>query len=128
MLLFFYELTELVKAFKEREISQPRYNPPNLWFRLEPIKSIFSLKIFLSCAKCIHRRCYMKKGVLKNFWGLQLQGLRPTTLLKKRLWHRCFPGGFVKFLRTLFLQNTEYLRATASCCSTDLLNRTNMST
>ena len=27
----------------------------------------------------------------------------PATLLKKRLWHRCFPVNFVKFLRTLFL-------------------------
>ena len=26
--------------------------------------------------------------------------------LKKRLWHRCFPVNFVKFLRTPFLQNT----------------------
>ena len=25
-----------------------------------------------------------------------------ATLLKKRLWHRCFPLNFVKFLRTLF--------------------------
>ena len=33
--------------------------------------------------------------------------LRPATLLKKRLWHRCFPGNFVKFLRTPFLQNTS---------------------
>ena len=31
---------------------------------------------------------------------------RPATLLKKRLWHRCFPVNFVKFLRTPFLQNT----------------------
>ena len=29
-----------------------------------------------------------------------------ATLLKKRLWHRCFPLNFVKFLRTLILQNT----------------------
>ena len=28
---------------------------------------------------------------------------RPTTLLKKRTWHRCFPVKFAKFLRTLFL-------------------------
>ena len=27
---------------------------------------------------------------------------RPATLLKKRLWHRCFLVNFVKFLRTLF--------------------------
>ena len=26
--------------------------------------------------------------------------LRPATLLNKRLWHRCFPVNFAKFLRT----------------------------
>ena len=33
--------------------------------------------------------------------------LRPATLLKKILWHRCFPVNFAKFLRTPFLQNTS---------------------
>ena len=33
--------------------------------------------------------------------------LRQATLLKKRLWHRCFPVSFVKFLRAPFL--TEHL-------------------
>ena len=33
--------------------------------------------------------------------------LWPATLLKKRLWRRCFPMNFVKFLRTLFLQDTS---------------------
>ena len=37
----------------------------------------------------------------------KVAGLRPATLLKKRLWHRCFPVNFVKFLRTPFL--TEHL-------------------
>ena len=32
----------------------------------------------------------------------------PATLLKKRLWHSCFPVSFAKFLRTPFL--TEHLR------------------
>ena len=32
--------------------------------------------------------------------------LRPATLVKKRLWHSCFPVNFVKFVRTPFLQNT----------------------
>ena len=57
----------------------------------------------------------MKKGVLKNFakftgkhlWQSlfynKVAGLTPATLLKKRLWHRCFPVDFVKFLRTPFL-------------------------
>ena len=34
--------------------------------------------------------------------------LKPRTLLKKRLWHRCFPVNFEKFLRTPFF--TEHLR------------------
>ena len=33
---------------------------------------------------------------------LQALGLRPETLLKKRLWHGCFPVNFAKFLRTTF--------------------------
>ena len=33
---------------------------------------------------------------------------KPATLLKKRLWHRCFSVNFAKFLRTPFL--TEHLR------------------
>ena len=31
--------------------------------------------------------------------------LRPATLLKRRLWHRCFFVNYVNFLRTSFLQN-----------------------
>ena len=34
--------------------------------------------------------------------------LRPATLLKKSLWHRCFPVNFAKFIRTPFF--TEHLR------------------
>ena len=37
----------------------------------------------------------------------KVAGLRPATLLKKRLWHRRFPVNFGKFLRTPFL--TEHL-------------------
>ena len=32
---------------------------------------------------------------------------RPAALLKKRLWHRCFPVNLAKFLRTTFLQNSS---------------------
>ena len=35
------------------------------------------------------------------------QKQRPATLLKKRLWYRCFPVNFEKFLRTPSLQNTS---------------------
>ena len=34
----------------------------------------------------------------------------PATLLKKRLWHRCFPVNFAKFLRTpLFIKHLWWL-------------------
>ena len=38
------------------------------------------------------------------YFLIKLQA-RPVTL-KKRLWHRCLPVIFVKYLRTPFLQNT----------------------
>ena len=56
----------------------------------------------------------MKKGDLRNFAKFtgkllcqslfinKVVGLKPATLLKKRLWHRCFPVNFAKFLRTPF--------------------------
>ena len=65
-----------------------------------------------------HQRCSVRKGVLRNFAKLtehlcqslffnKVTGLRPATLLKKRLWHRCFSVNFAKFPRTPFLQNTS---------------------
>ena len=63
------------------------------------------------------------KGFLKNF--VNFTGKHPcqslfwnkfiTTLLKKRLWHRCFSVKFANFLRTSFLYNTsERLLLTSS--------------
>ena len=37
---------------------------------------------------------------------MELDDVEPAILLKQRLWYRCFPVNFVKFLRTPFLQNT----------------------
>ena len=36
----------------------------------------------------------------------EVTGMKPTTLFKKRLWHRCFPVNFGIFLRTFFSWNT----------------------
>ena len=59
---------------------------------------------------------FCRKGVLRNFAKFtgkhlchslffnKVAGLRPATLLKKRLWHRCFPVNFAKFLKTPFLR------------------------
>ena len=65
-----------------------------------------------------HQRCSVKKGVLRNFakftgkhlcqslYFNKVAGLRPATLLKKGLLHRCFSLDFAEFLRIPFLQNT----------------------
>ena len=80
-----------------------------------------TLHIFsgVSIVRSSHRRCSIKKGVLRNFTKFKGKhlcqslfinknaGLRPAILLKKRLWHKCFPVNFAKFLKTSFLQNTS---------------------
>ena len=47
------------------------------------------------------------KHLCQSLFFNKVAGLRPATLLKKRLRHRCFPVNFVRFLRTHFLQNTS---------------------
>ena len=73
----------------------------------------------------------MKKSVFKNFTkftGKQLRqsfffnkvaDLRLETLLKERLWHRCFPVNFANHLRTPFF--TEHLPWLLLKCETFLL-------
>ena len=63
--------------------------------------------------------CSVRKAVLRNFAKFtekhlcqsvffnKVAGLSPATLLKKKLWHRCFLVDFAKFLRTPFLWNTS---------------------
>ena len=73
---------------------------------------------------------FYKKGVYKNlskftgkylcqgFFFKKVAGLRPGTLLKKRLWGRCFPANFENFKNTFL---TEHLRTTASVSHLDRL-------
>ena len=60
------------------------------------------------------RQVFCKKGVIINFviftgkhlcqslFLNKVAGLRPATLIKMRLWPRCFPVNFAKFLKTHF--------------------------
>ena len=62
---------------------------------------------------------FCKKGSLKNFAKLtvkhlcqsllfqKVSGLRPAALLKGKLWRRCIPVNFAKFVRTRFYQRTS---------------------
>ena len=66
-----------------------------------------------------HQRCSLKTVFLKNFtkfsgkhlrWSLlfnKVSGMRPASLLKKRLQQRCFPVNFVKCLRTAFFRSSR---------------------
>ena len=76
------------------------------------MKTLTSLPVFVYV--CLTRlftylwinvSCKFKRSQFNDFHNGNI-GLRPAPLLKKRLWHRCFPVNFVKFLRTPFLQNT----------------------
>ena len=66
-----------------------------------------------------HRRCSVRKAVLRNFAKFTRKHLCqslffnkvlgwPATLLKRRLWNRCFSVNFEKLLRTSFSQRTAF--------------------
>ena len=80
------------------------------------------LVIYNAISRNSHQRCSMKKGVLWNFTEFTVKHLcqslsfhkvaelRPVTLLNKRIWHRCFPVNFTRFLKTSFLkENLRWL-------------------
>ena len=76
--------------------------------------TVFQLKVLKLRSSRLEVFC--KKGFLKNFTRFtgkhlcqrlffkKVVCLRLATLLKKRLWHRCFPMNFAKFLKTSFLK------------------------
>ena len=70
----------------------------------------------LADSRSSHQRCFVEKGVLKNFVNftakhlcLSLFSIKLKTLagnfIKKRLQYRCFPMKFAKILRTPILKN-----------------------
>ena len=82
---------------------------------------------FLTNVRSSLLELFCKKGVLRNFAKFTekhlcqslffniIAGLRPATLLKNWLWHRCFPVNLSKFLRTPFF--IEHLRWLLLQCS-----------
>ena len=78
--------------------------------------------LFCNVSQAITRICSITKDVLKNFSKFtgkhlclrlsfgKVSGLKPATLLKKRLQSRNFPVNFEKFLRKHFFE--EHIRVT----------------
>ena len=56
------------------------------------------------CKKCVLENSakFTELHLCQSLFFNKVAGLRPAALLKKRLWDRCFPVNFVKFLRTPF--------------------------
>ena len=57
-------------------------------------------KLFLKISQNSQANTCTRVSSLIRLQGIA--GLRPTTLLKKKIWHRCFPVNFVKFLKNIF--------------------------
>ena len=93
---------------------------PSQMFSCEYYK-IFKDNYFVEHLRCRSSRpeVFFEKGILRNFAKFtgkhlcqslflnKVARLRPATLSKKKLWHRCFPVNFAKCLSTSFLQNTS---------------------
>ena len=59
-------------------------------------------------SEAVVKSCSVKKASLEISQISRENACARACFLKKRLWHRCFPVNFSKFLRTSFL--TEHLR------------------
>ena len=118
-----YTLTELFRKPDNwrqiyKQTSSTFYTSKDVWRRKITSTSNKVAKHFWSShrSRTSHRRCSVKKGVLKNFasftgkhlyWSYNtcITGLQPANFLKKRLQHKCFSVEFAKLLRTLILMN-----------------------
>ena len=69
----------------------------NAFYRNTESQKCFTKKVFLEITRNSQR-----KHLYQSLFFNKVAGLRPATLLKKRLWHKYFPVNFLKFLRTTF--------------------------
>ena len=66
----------------------------------KPPKLIYIKKVFLRNSQ------NSQENICARVFFKKVKGVRPGTLLKNKLWHRCFPVNFAKFLRAPVLQNS----------------------
>ena len=65
------------------------------------------------CKKVVLRNFTKWKGkhVCQSLFFNKVAGLRPANLLKKRLWHRCFPVKFCEIFKNTFFYRTALVAA-----------------
>ena len=84
----------------------------SLWHRCFPVNFTKFLRTFFYrtspvAASELYRSLWTVLWTMLTMLTILWTMLKSATFLKKRLWHRCFPVSFAKFLRTPFLQNTS---------------------
>ena len=102
-LILFYFLIKVYFCFLPIIHQQERYPYTKNSKKISVISKFVTTG--LSSSRSSRSDVFCKKGVIKNVAKFTAKNLcqRPATLLKKRLWHRCFPVNFTKFLRTPIL-------------------------
>ena len=109
---YFFSLKKYVLSQKKGLQKRGGFTPfpANYFFKKIDLKIIF-----LHTAEAVTGSCSVKKVFLEiwqnsqeNTCGRVSFSIKLQALLKKRLWRRCFPVDFAKFLRTPFL--IEHLR------------------
>ena len=97
--------------------SNPRkysFGQVQLLFKIKDIQGKIVKWSEAATAGVLGKQVYLKilQSSLENtcarvcFFLLFFARFQPATLLKKSLWHRCFPKIFAKFFRTFILWNT----------------------
>ena len=96
-----------VSRKRNKKLSFSSFRGQQFWQQL--IIMILNLLTYLSFywlyIEAVIRGVLLKKVFLEISQNSQENSLRPATLFKKRLGHRCFLMNFAKFLKTPFLQN-----------------------
>ena len=79
------------------------------WHRSSRLEVFYTKRVIRNFAKL------SGKHLSQSHFFNKVARLRPTTLLKKRLWRRCFSVKFEKFLRTPFCYRTPLVASLEWC-------------
>ena len=89
-----------------------------IWGHLYRVYNICVIMVSSALCRSSHRKCSIKKGVLRNLTKFTGKHLCQSLFFNKAAGlRRCFPVNFVKFLRTPFLQNTSRRLLLSVSCS-----------
>ena len=99
-----YEVLKLKQSFWKNKVVTGKAP----FFVISPFCTPHSICLNVGFLEAATRGVLCKKVFLEISQNSQENTCtRVATLLKKRLWHKCFPVNIAKFLRTSFLQNTS---------------------